>query len=356
MGAASSMEAVSLACIDTNSINTGSVFYYTPQSGGEMYFMTHKSDESLPLTVYIPEPTNGERFTKLIRTNDNSLIYLGTKVSSNNVDFRIGKMLMKSGPFILWQKFFNGSGNHYDFPFDVCVDNQNNVLVTGSSRHGDSLGTEDIVTLKYSPAGNLLWSRIYNSDSNGIDQGMSITTDAQGNVYVGGAADLGSVRLGYKILKYSPSGSLLWQDSYSYTHHPEDFIYSIRTNTNNDIFVTGISFNPGTDYDFATIKYSQTVNIENISGNIPGKFHLSQNYPNPFNPVTNIQFSVSDLSNVSLKVFDINGREIETLHNGRLNAGNYKVQWNSGSLPSGVYFYELNSNNFKEVKKMLVIK
>lgn len=356
MGASSSMEAVTLACIDTNSINTGSIFYYTPQSGGEMCFMTHKSDESLPWVVYIPEPTNGERFIKLIKANDNSLIYLGTKVSSNNVDFRIGRMLMKSGPFILWQNFFNGSGNHYDFPFDVCVDNENNILVTGSSRHGDPLGTEDIVTLKYNPAGDLLWSRIYNSDSNGMDQGMSITTDAQGNVYVGGASDLGSVRLGYKILKYSPSGNLLWKDNYSYAHHPEDFVYSIRTNTNNDIFVTGISFNPGTDYDFATIKYSQSVNVENISGNIPDKFYLSQNYPNPFNPVTNIEFSITDLSNVSLKVFDINGREIGTLHNGRLNAGNYKVQWNSGRLPSGVYFYELKSNNFKEVKKMLLIK
>lgn len=352
----SSMEAVTLACIDTNSINTGSILYSSSQPGGEMYFTMYKSDESLPVAGYIPEPTNGERFTKLTKANDNSLIYLGTKVSNNNVDFRVGRMLITGGYFVLWQKFFNGSGNHYDFPFDVCVDNQNNVLVTGSSRNGDSIGTEDIVTLKYNSNGDLLWSRIYNSNSNGIDQGTSITTDAQGNIYVGGAADLGSVRLAYKILKYSPSGNLLWQDSYSYHHHPEDFIYSVKLNNKNDLFVTGISFNPGTDYDFATIKYSQKVSVENISGNVPDKFYLSQNYPNPFNPVTNIEFSISDLSDISLKVYNINGQEIETLHNGKLSAGNYKVQWNSGSLPSGVYFYELSSNDFKEVRKMILLK
>lgn len=351
-----SLEAVALECIDTNSINIGSISYLTPQSTGEMHFTMYKSDESLPVVGYIPEPTPGERFIKLVKTNDNNLIYLGTKVSNNNVDFRIGKILLQGGYLVNWQKIFNGSGNHFDFPFDVCIDNQNNILVTGSSRHGDSLGTEDIVTLKYSPNGELLWSRIHNSDSNGIDQGMSITTDSYNNIYVGGASDLGGVRLCYKILKYSPSGNLLWQDNYSYTHHPEDFVYAVRTNSRNDVFVSGISFNPGTDYDIATIKYSQNVSIENISGNIPGNFHLSQNYPNPFNGISNIEFSISDLSDISLKVYNINGQEIETLHKGRLNAGTYKVRWNSKSLPSGVYFYELKADNFKEIKKMLLIK
>jgi hypothetical protein len=348
------IEAVSLVANNTDKIHIGYTVTYLTNN-----FTYRFSTYDLNGNFISNSGLEGQgKLTELINDNTKKLIYLSSSIDilSGNIDIRVVKTDSIVFSNIYWAKNFNGSGDNYDFPFDVCVDNQNNILVTGSSRHGDSLGTEDIVTLKYSPDGDLLWSRIYNSDSNGIDQGMSITTDAFNNVYVGGAADLGSVRLGYKILKYSPSGNLLWQDSYSYTHHPEDFVYAVRVNNRNDLFVTGISFNPGTDYDFATIKYSQNVSIENISNIIPNKFLLKQNYPNPFNPVTNIVFSISDLTDIDLRVYDINGREVETLHKGKLSAGTYKVQWNSKNLPSGVYFYKLSSNNFKEAKKMLLIK
>lgn len=304
------------------------------------------------------------KLIKLTTDNSKNLIYLTSVVhpdSLGSVNFMVIKCDSISISNHNWLKFFNGSGNHYDFPFDVCVDSQDNILVTGSSRHGDSLGTEDIVTLKYSPNGDLLWSRIWNSDSNGIDQGMSITTDAFNNVYVGGAADIGGIKLAYKILKYSPAGNLLWQDIYHHAPNPEDFVYAVRLNKQNDLFVTGISFNPGTDYDFATLKYSQNVSVENISTNIPDKFLLKQNYPNPFNPVTTVEFSIpsnvkSETSNLSLIIYDIMGREIEILYNGKLNAGEYKIQWDASNYPSGVYFYELKTFNFKEVKRMVLIK
>gem|GEM_PF-5708703 len=65
------------------------------------------------------------------------------------------------------------------------------MLITGSSRNGSVLGTEDAVILKYSSTGNFIWQRVYNSLSNGIDQGMSIATDNFSNVYIGGASDIG---------------------------------------------------------------------------------------------------------------------------------------------------------------------
>ncbi|HEX2788594.1 MAG TPA: T9SS type A sorting domain-containing protein [Ignavibacteria bacterium] len=304
------------------------------------------------------------KLIKLITDNYKNLIYLTSVVhpdSLGSVNFMVIKCDSISISNHNWLKIFNGSGNHYDFPFDVCVDTQNNILVTGSSRHGDSLGTEDIVTLKYSPNGDLLWNRIWNSDSNGIDQGMSITTDAFNNVYVGGAADIGGIKLAYKILKYSPAGNLLWQDIYHHAPNPEDFVYAVRINNRNDLFVTGISFNPGTDYDFATLKYSQNVSVENISNNIPDKFLLKQNYPNPFNPSTNIEFYVPsnvkrETSNVKLIIYDMSGKELAVLVNEQLNAGAYKVSWDASNYSSGVYFYELKTNNFSETKKMLLIK
>ncbi|HRJ05566.1 MAG TPA: T9SS type A sorting domain-containing protein, partial [Ignavibacteria bacterium] len=85
-------------------------------------------------------------------------------------------------------------------------------------------------------------------------------------------------------------------------------------------------------------------------------YSLSQNYPNPFNPVTNIKFSIPAAGNVKLVIFDILGREVKTLLNDVKPAGNYVVDFNAAELSSGAYFYRLESGNFVETKKMLLVK
>jgi hypothetical protein len=101
---------------------------------------------------------------------------------------------------------------------------------------------------------------------------------------------------------------------------------------------------------------------------LPEGFVLYQNYPNPFNPSTKIKFSISsvgtrDRVSVQLKVYDVLGNEVATLVNKELAAGEYEVEFNSHSglsgikeLPSGIYFYQLKTNNFIQTKKMLMIK
>lgn len=299
-----------------------------------------------------------ERFIKLIKVDSDKFYFTGTKVTPlNDVDFQFGSLTVEnSGSVSLnWIRTFNGSGNHYDFPFDIASDSENNIYITGSSRNGSILGTEDVVTLKYSPSGNLIWQKNYNSLTNGIDQGMSITVDNSGNVYVGGASDLGNVKLAFLILKYSLSGNLLFEDKYSYAENPEDFVYSVAVNNANDFFITGISFNPGTDYDFATLKYSASsfVGYNNESIN---SFKLNQNYPNPFNPETNISFSLIKSGIVSLNVFDSKGLFVKKLINEFKISGEYNYKFNADDLPSGIYFYKLDSDNYSQSKKMILIK
>jgi hypothetical protein len=100
-----------------------------------------------------------------------------------------------------------------------------------------------------------------------------------------------------------------------------------------------------------------TLSISQIGELIPEKYNLLQNYPNPFNGVSNIKFSIPNVSDVALKVYDLNGKEIEILYQGKLSGGNYKVQWNSNTLPSGVYFYSLFiENKLFDTKKMVLVK
>ena len=96
--------------------------------------------------------------------------------------------------------------------------------------------------------------------------------------------------------------------------------------------------------------------INGINNNIPVEYNLSSNYPNPFNPSTIINFAVKDAGLVSIKVFDILGAEISTLVNEIKEAGEYVVEFNANNLPSGVYIYTMQVNEFVSSKKMLLMK
>lgn len=104
-------------------------------------------------------------------------------------------------------------------------------------------------------------------------------------------------------------------------------------------------------------KYSRgPAGVQNISDNIPDKFYLSQNFPNPFNPVTHLEFGVSIPEFVTLKVYDALGKQTALLVNEMLSPGSYEVEFNGADLPSGVYFYKLETENFIETRRMILLK
>jgi hypothetical protein len=101
------------------------------------------------------------------------------------------------------------------------------------------------------------------------------------------------------------------------------------------------------------------VGVKPVSNEIPSEFSLSQNYPNPFNPVTIINYELPITSYVKLSVYDILGREVAVLVNpadAGLKPGTYEVEWDASNYPSGIYFYKLETNEFSETKKMMLIK
>ncbi|MCD6165493.1 T9SS type A sorting domain-containing protein, partial [bacterium] len=104
------------------------------------------------------------------------------------------------------------------------------------------------------------------------------------------------------------------------------------------------------------------LNIKNQSTSyLPSSFKLYQNYPNPFNAFTTINFQIPKSSKVTIKIYDILGREVRTLVDYFYSAGNHSTTWdgldNLGhKVSSGVYFYCMESIDFKEVKKALLLK
>jgi len=99
--------------------------------------------------------------------------------------------------------------------------------------------------------------------------------------------------------------------------------------------------------------YTSIAVYNNIHFNL---YQLYQNYPNPFNPITTIEFDIPEITNVKLIVYDILGREVETLIDKELEPGKYKINFDATNLPSGVYFYTLKTPKFTKTNKMVLIK
>jgi hypothetical protein len=121
----------------------------------------------------------------------------------------------------------------------------------------------------------------------------------------------------------------------------------------------------GCALDSIVVYNPNSIGIRKISNTVPDRPELYQNYPNPFNPSTNIKFQIprhsgSPTNNlpqqVTIKVFDVLGKEIITLINEKLDAGLYQVSFTGYRLPSGVYFYKLDTGEYSVVKSMVMLK
>lgn len=120
-----------------------------------------------------------------------------------------------------------------------------------------------------------------------------------------------------------------------------------------------VGFSENTDIllksGFFYLTYDELVTC-GISGSDPLTYSLKQNYPNPFNPVTTIKFSLPEEQFVKITVYNILGKEVSKLVNGKLNAGRHDVLFDGSNLTSGQYFYKISAGKFTKINKMLLIK
>ena len=304
-----------------------------------------------------------------------------------------------------WVAIYNGASNSFDWSYSVSCDNSGNVYVTGASAVTGN-GT-DYVTIKYNSSGVQQWASSYNGPyANGTDLGFSVRADGNGNVYMTGLS-WGGAWQDYATVKYNSSGVQQWVSRYvgpnwdwAYQLRPDKYanVYvtgfstvsgqdrnycTIKYNTNGvqqwlmmydgpvnftdeakamevdsagNVYVTGFSYGSNVNYDYLTIKYAPVVGIKKISGSTPGVYGLYQNYPNPFNPITKITFSIPNSELVRLIVYDVLGRVAAIPINDKFNAGSYEMVFDGSNLPSGVYLYRIEAGDFRDVKKMILVK
>ncbi|MBN8586341.1 MAG: T9SS type A sorting domain-containing protein [Ignavibacteria bacterium] len=153
------------------------------------------------------------------------------------------------------------------------------------------------------------------------------------------------------LIMKSINGGLSWSNQTS----------GISSTLRNITFINAdLGFTSGDTHILKTSNGGVTALISDIE-NIPSQFSLSQNYPNPFNPVTKIKFDIPASVEttrwvVFLKIHDILGREVAVLVNEQLRPGSYEVDWDASALPTGIYFYTINTSSFDETRKMVLLK
>ena len=233
-----------------------------------------------------------------------------------------------------WIEQYKDSLNNATRIYSIQFFNQNTGFAVGSKFYNNK--TKFFKTTN----GGVSWDTVlYNHRKN-----KSLFFINQNIGWIGGYSDFDS-----SSISYTTNGGLSW------TSQKRNFITAIS----NIFFISNLT-------GWATMDYSSILRTTNsgvtfipeITGKIPESYSIEQNYPNPFNPVTKIKFDIAGktVGQTFLSVYDITGREIQTLVNEQLRPGSYEVTFDGSNLPSGIYFYQLRANDFTETKKLVLLK
>jgi hypothetical protein len=302
-----------------------------------------------------------ESYALDLDTSDNVFITGHTYKTPSAYDYHMVVVKIDSTGLVNWYRLTDGQTDESERGHAIKVDNAGNIIATGFGINFN------LLTVKYNTYGEAMFVTYYpDTTYSGGHYGYAISSDSLNNVYVTGQTN-SSDKSGLITLKYSASGNVLWNSSYSPTYNGINRGTKIIVTGVDEVLSGGFGSRLAGSYeifDYILIKYSNNVGINKQNGQIPKEYILYQNYPNPFNPTTKIRFEVpngfptgtfgNDI--VVLKVYDITGRDVQTLVNESLQPGTYEVSFDGSGLNSGVYFYKLTAGDYSRTKKMVLIK
>jgi hypothetical protein len=297
---------------------------------------------------------------KAIAVDDSCSVYV-TGASGDGSD--IATVKYDSTGAQRWVKRYDGPAHLDDVGVGIGVDWFHDVYVTGREGMPGNPNTLDIVTMKYSGAGDSLWLRRYASPVAPYDEPIALRVDGVGNSLVlGRSYGPGSGLYGnfkdYLTLGYGADGTPTWEERYAGPGDGDDFASAMAVGIDGSLYVTGSSsdYLPGTG-SAGTIKYSRaTTDVADDGPPRPDPARLSWIHPNPCSQGTTIHFALASAEHVSLKVFDLQGREVTTLVDDVRAAGTHAIHWDASAAGHGVYFYRLQAGERSETRTMVVIR
>ncbi len=343
-------------------IDTNSNVYVTGYSKGEYSgydYATIKYTSSGD-TVWMKryDVDNDQDEAHAIAVDDSGNCYVTGETKNANNDFDYTTIKYKPLGDTAWIRKYDGPDNDDDLAYSVAVDESGNVYVTGWSK---GTGAHyDYATIKYTPTGDTSWTRRYEGSVGSENQASAVAVDGNGNVFITGRSEGSGSEFDYATIKYTSSGDTAWIERYDGTANYIDKAYALALDKNGNAYVTGESSNTGTEYDYATIKYSALSGIEEKKLFGDDQNIYLEAYPNPMNRNVTIRYQVPVDSKVSLNVYDLSGNLLKTLVREDKKAGYYTVTWNGKNkfdkgVPTGIYFLSMEIDNLTATKKKITV-
>jgi hypothetical protein len=319
---------------DGGFIIVGTTMSYGTEHGDVWLIKTNPNGDTLWTRTYGDTANDGGRY--VIQTADSGYAIVGFTNSENPLwDFG-DVWFIKTDPDgdTLWTNTFRAGYAHCD---GRCViETYDGYLISARNITTEIFG--DLIKTDFS--GDTLWIKHLHG------AGFSICPTYDGNYLVAGfGVDFFGMFL-HMLDLIDDSGNILCQNV-----HPACFRSVIQASDSSYVATGDHS------YFLSLCKIPPFVTGLNQSADIITKaFSLSQNYPNPFNPSTTIEFDLPKTSEVTLKIFNILGEEVATLVSDRLSAGSYSYDWDANNLASGIYLYKLQTGDYVETRKMVLMR
>ncbi len=349
-GAGGSRSTARVMCMspdnaDVNYTSTGDIVTVKYNSSGVQQWQAFYNGP-MNLTDYASQLTVGP-------TGD--VYVLGTShggVTDNDI------VLLKyrgSDGVLMWVDRVDGPAHGSDGPGSLIMSSSGDVIVAGGISMAN--GRTDGILLRYSPTGTRTVLMQYDGEVGGHDSFGLTAIDRDNNLFVGGWS-VGTSGMSEPVyFKFSPGGLLEWEGRYSMgpANRTNGSVLTVGRNGTLAIGGYGDYRSPGYPVVVAAIGQF-AVDVAPARENPPVTYALRQNYPNPFNPSTTIRWELPLASQVRLVVYDILGREVAVLVDGRLPAGVHEKLLDASGLPSGVYLCRLQAGGYTETRKMLLVE
>jgi hypothetical protein len=217
-------------------------------------------------------------------------------------------------------------------------------------------GGYDIWLIKTNPNGDMLWTKTFGGSLNEYGYSVQQTAD-EGYLVTGYTESFGAGVFDLWLIKTDSAGDTLWTKTFGGVG--ADFGYSGQQTSDEGYIFTGFttSYGLGANKIWLIKLEADPTAIDDLDERVVNDFKVYQNYPNPFNPSTTISWHAPVSGWQTIKLFDVLGREIETIVDGYYEAGPHSTLYIANStLPSGVYFYQLKAGGFVQTKKMILLK
>lgn len=224
------------------------------ESGADFLVLKFNSNgEQVWVKNYNGKTNKDDQANDLIVDGEGNIIVTGfTENEGTGIDYLTVKL--NNDGDLLWTKSYNGTANSTDQSAAITIDKDGYVYIAGTSAGYDT--HNDYCTIKYGTAGDSIWIKRYNNQSNGNEQASGIVVSDEGEVYVTGTSAGTNTGLDYSTVKYNSRGIQQWAVRYNGPAGLNDLAVGIVMDKEGDIFVTGNSMGNGSNWDIATVNYN----------------------------------------------------------------------------------------------------